>query len=325
MMRSGSLLKVNRSYVPVRGQRPRRGAPVPRSVYVRRRLIAVTVVVVVVVVVLAALVVGVMSDARGLVRHARPGALAPRASGPVVLLAGHSRVRAKRSLSELRVVEHVLAYTSYIAAGQGRRREVALTFDDGPGPFTPRILAVLKRRHVKATFFEIGRQVSLYPRFTAQLARAGMVIGDHTETHPPMAQLSVAAQAAELDQASEAIHAAGAPRPLLFRPPYGSFDSTTLALLRARSRLMALWSVDTRDYARPGVPRITYVALSGAKPGAIILFHDGGGDRAQTLAALPRIIEKLKARGYRLVTIPQLLKDDPPSPHQSPPHNLSGF
>ncbi len=73
------------------------------------------------------------------------------------------------------------------------------------------------------------------------------------------------------------------------------------------------------------MPHITYVALSGAKPGAIILFHDGGGDRAQTLAALPRIIKKLKARGYRLVTIPHLLKDDPPAPHQSPPHDLSGF
>lgn len=307
--------------MPVRGQRPSRGAPVPRSIYVRRRLIAVTVIGVV----LAALVVGVMSDARGSVKHARAGALTPRASGPVSLLSRRSRVTGPSSVAELHVIEHVLAYTSYIAVGQPRRREVALTFDDGPGPFTPRILAVLRRRHVKATFFEIGRQVSLYPRLTRQLARAGMVIGDHTETHPPMAQLSIAAQAAELDQASRAIHAAGAPRPLLFRPPYGSFDSTTLALLHARSMLMALWSVDTSDYARPGVPRITYVALSGAKPGAIILFHDGGGDRAQTLAALPRIIEKLKARGYRLVTIPQLLKDDPPAPHQSPPHNLSGF
>lgn len=307
--------------MPVRGHRPAHRAPVTRSVYVRRRLIAVAAIVVV----LAALIGGVMSGAHGAVRRVHLRALAAGASGPAGLLAGRSRARAKRSLSELRVVEHVLAYTSYIAAGQGRRREVALTFDDGPGPFTPRILAVLKRRHVKATFFEIGRQVSLYPGLTRQLARAGMVIGDHTETHPPMAQLSTAAQAAELDQASRAIHAAGAPGPLLFRPPYGSFDSTTLGLLHARRMLMALWSADTIDYARPGVPRITYLALSGAKPGAIILFHDGGGDRAQTLAALPRIIKKLKARGYRLVTIPQLLKNDPPPPHQSPPHNLSGF
>ncbi len=307
--------------MPVRGQRPGHPVPVTRSVYVRRRLIAVAAIVVV----LAALIGGVMSGAHGAVRRVHLRALAAGASGPVALLAGRSRARAERSLSELRVVEHVLAYTSYIAAGQPRRRELALSFDDGPGPFTPRILAILKRQHVKATFFEIGRQVSLYPRLTRQLARAGMVIGDHTETHPPMAQLSVAAQAAELDRASRAIHAAGAPRPLLFRPPYGSFNSTTLGLLHARSMLMALWSADTIDYARPGVPRITYLALSGAKPGAIILFHDGGGDRAQTLAALPRIIKKLKARGYRLVTIPQLLKDDSPAPHQSPPHNLSGF
>jgi len=303
----------------VRGHRPGHGASVTRGVYVRRRLTAVAVIAVV----LAALVV--MIGGHGTVRRARPGVLAAGASGPVALIPARSHAGRGGSLSELRVIRHVLAYTSYIAVGRPRRRELALSFDDGPGPFTPQILAVLRRQHVKATFFETGRQVSLYPRYTAQLARAGMVIGDHTETHPPMAELSTTAQASQLDQASRAIHAAGAPRPLLFRPPYGSFDPTTLALLRARDMLMALWTVDTSDYARPGVPRITYVALSGAKPGAIILFHDGGGDRSQTVAALPRIIKKLKTRGYRLVTIPQLLKDDPPAPGQPPPHNLSGF
>lgn len=224
----------------------------------------------------------------------------------------------------LRVNERILAYTSYIAIGAPRRREIALTFDDGPGPYTLPMLAALKRYRVKATFFEIGRQVRADPRFTAALARAGMTIGDHTEAHPPMAELSSSAQALEIDQAAQAIRAAGAPRPLLWRPPYGSFNATTLELLRAREMLMALWSVDTSDYARPGVKRIVYTALSGARPGAIILFHDGGGDRSQTVAALPRIIERLQQRGYRLVTLPELLRDDPPPHGQSPPRNLSG-
>ena len=226
--------------------------------------------------------------------------------------------------SELRTNRHILGYTSYISVGTPRRRELALTFDDGPGPYTPRVLAVLKRFHVKATFFEIGRNVAAYPQFTARLAKAGMVIGDHTETHPPMAQLDAGAQASELDQAARAIQAAGAPRPLLFRPPYGSFDASTLQVLRDRSMVMVLWTVDTSDYALPGVSRIIYTALSGARPGAVILMHDGGGDRSETVAALPRIIERLRQRGYKLVTVPELLRDDPPPVGQPPPTSLSG-
>ena len=91
--------------------------------------------------------------------------------------------------SELETNLRVLGYTSYIALGTPRKREVALTFDDGPSPYTPHVLSILERFHVKATFFEIGRNVRVYPRFTARLARAGMVIGDHTEEHPPMSLL----------------------------------------------------------------------------------------------------------------------------------------
>ncbi|HYB22862.1 MAG TPA: polysaccharide deacetylase family protein, partial [Solirubrobacteraceae bacterium] len=171
---------------------------------------------------------------------------------------------------------------------------------------------------------EIGRNVRTYPQFTAKLAKAGMVIGDHTEVHPPMAMLAASAQAAQIDEAADAIQDAGAPRPLLFRPPYGSFNSATLALLRERDMVMVLWAVDTSDYAQPGIQQIIYTALSGAQPGAVILFHDGGGDRAETVAALPHIVERLRQRGYRLVTVPELLRDDPPPLDQAAPVNLSG-
>ena len=234
------------------------------------------------------------------------------------------QTREAQFAAELATNRRILSSTSYIARGTPRQREVALTFDDGPGPFTPRILATLERLHVKATFFEIGREVRTYPDLTANLARAGMVIGDHTETHPPMATLSRSAQASELDEAADAIEAAGAPRPLLFRPPYGSFDATTLGLTRARGMVMVLWTVDTSDYERPGVGHIVYTAISGARPGAIILFHDGGGDRSQTVAALPRVIARLREHGYRFVTIPELLREDPPPAGQPPPVSLSG-
>ena len=89
--------------------------------------------------------------------------------------------------------------------------------------------------------------------------------------------------------------------------------------------LIVLWSVDTSDYARPGVTRIMYTALSGARPGAIILMHDGGGDRSQTVAALPRVITRLRQRGFRLMTLSQLVAADPPPTHQPPPTPLSGI
>jgi peptidoglycan-N-acetylglucosamine deacetylase len=235
-----------------------------------------------------------------------------------------ARVHASLVEQELQTNRHILGYTSYIALGTPRKREVALTFDDGPGPYTLPILSVLERFHVKATFFEIGREVRAYPSLTARLTQAGMVIGDHTEEHLPMALLGASAQASELDEAANAIQAAGAPRPLLFRPPYGSFAATTLRLLRERDMVMVLWTVDTSDYERPGMRRIIYTALSGARPGAIILFHDGGGNRSQTVAGLPRIIARLHQRGYQLVTVPELLHDDPPPAGQPAAVNLYG-
>jgi peptidoglycan/xylan/chitin deacetylase (PgdA/CDA1 family) len=222
-------------------------------------------------------------------------------------------------------VDRVLGYTSYIRLGGTRRREVALTFDDGPGPYTRAILRVLRRFHAPATFFVIGRWARAYPQLVAEEARDGFEIGDHTETHPFMAALPPALQEAQIAEAADAIHAAGAPYPRLWRPPYGSFDAATLQILRQLRMLMVLWSADTSDYARPGVRRIVYVAVSGAQPGAIILMHDGGGNRSQTVAALPRIIVRLRQRGFRLVTVAQLLADDPPPVGQPPPQPLAGI
>jgi peptidoglycan/xylan/chitin deacetylase (PgdA/CDA1 family) len=201
---------------------------------------------------------------------------------------------------------------------------VALTFDDGPGRYTPTILRILTRMRAAATFFVIGRLARAYPRLVAEEARDGFVIGDHTETHPPLAALSSSEQTAEIADAAASIHRAGAPRPDLFRPPYGSFDQSTLAILRSLRMLMVLWSADTKDYAQPGVGRISYTAISGGQPGEIVLMHDGGGARAQTVAALPRIIARLRERGFHLVTVSQLLADDPPPSTQPPPRPLSG-
>jgi peptidoglycan-N-acetylglucosamine deacetylase len=228
------------------------------------------------------------------------------------------------SSRELRAVQGALAYTSYIRLGTPRRREVALTFDDGPSQYTLALLRVLRRARAPATFFELGDAVRQRPAVTRLQAREGFAIGDHTRDHPAMSGVPAASQREEIASTARAIQAAGAPYPRLFRPPFGSFDATTLTELRRAGMLMVLWTVDTKDFGQPGTRRIIYTAVSGARPGAIILMHDGGGPRRQTIAALPRIILRLRQRGYRLVTVPQLVADDPPPRHQPAPLPLSG-
>lgn len=102
------------------------------------------------------------------------------------------------------------------------------------------------------------------------------------------------------------------PRPLLFRAPFRSFDQATLAQVQRLKMLTVHWSVESRDFTRPGVQRIVENVVSAARPGAIILMHDDGGDRSQTAAAIPAIVKRLRAKRYRFVTVPQLLHDDPP-------------
>jgi peptidoglycan/xylan/chitin deacetylase (PgdA/CDA1 family) len=100
------------------------------------------------------------------------------------------------------------------------------------------------------------------------------------------------------------------------------FDSDTRGLLQERRMLMVLWSVNPEDYTRPGRKRIVKRVLEAVRPGSIVLMHDGGGDRSQTVAAVPRMVRKLRARGYRLVTVPRLLADDPPPRGQGPPPQI---
>src|ERR1700730_1520039 len=212
------------------------------------------------------------------------------------------------------------------AGGQGgtRGNEVALTFDDGPGPYTSRLVETLNRLHVQATFFAVGTEERYFSAGTLLELRSGDVVGDHTETHPLLASLSPHDQREQLLNQIYQIQLLGGPTPRLFRPPYGSFNATTYRELHHLHLLMILWSTDTGDYARPGISVIVQRALAGAHPGAIILMHDAGGDRTQTVAALPAIVHGLRARGLKPVTVPRLLLDDPPPPGQAIPTHLSG-
>jgi peptidoglycan-N-acetylglucosamine deacetylase len=232
--------------------------------------------------------------------------------------------QAAMKAAEERAINHVLSYTPAIASGGDKGDEVALTFDDGPGPYTEQLVGVLNRYHVHATFFAIGEEERWFSPGTELELRSGDVVGDHTETHPMMASLPAHEQYEELSEQIARIELLGGPRPRLFRPPYGSFDATTFAQLRKLHLLMVLWSTDTSDYTLPGVSAIVHSALAGAHPGAIILMHDAGGNRSETIAALPAIIEGLRHKGLQPVTIPRLMLDDPPPPGQPVPTSLAG-
>lgn len=266
------------------------------------------------------LVASIVIEAGGSI--SRPNA----AGGPVAPRGGPGAIGelARRTAQHDRAVDRVLAYTPYVTSGGGRKREIALTFDDGPGPYTPKVLRVLQRMDAKATFFEVGFMERWFHSATTRAIRDGHVVGDHTERHAQLGRLSRPSQRKQIVGQSDWLAKLGLPRPRLFRPPFGSFDNRTFRVLRRNRMLMVLWSVDSQDYRRPGVKAIVRRVLAGAHPGAIVLLHDAGGSRAQTVAALPEIVRKLRRRGYRLVTVPQLLEDDPPPRGQPLPHYLGG-
>ncbi|MEV4630446.1 glycosyltransferase [Micromonospora sp. NPDC049523] len=192
-------------------------------------------------------------------------------------------------------------------------KTIALTFDDGPDPlWTPKILDLLHEHQVPATFFVVGSQVGRYPELTARIADGGHELGVHTFTHPNLAELPSWRRRMEYNQTQLAIAKATGVKTSLIRFPYSSradaIDDRNWPLVREAGELGYLTVVndtDSVDWARPGVDAIVRNATPTGDNGAIVLFHDAGGDRAQTVAALHRFIPELKAKGYRFTTVSQ--------------------
>ncbi|MGP4022744.1 polysaccharide deacetylase family protein [Actinomadura sp. 3N407] len=181
---------------------------------------------------------------------------------------------------------------------------IALTLDDGPHPkWTPRILDLLAEEEVHATFFIVGEQVKEHPRITRRIADAGHQICNHTETHPmSIARMPEKKVRREIVDAHDRIADATGVVPRFFRSPGGAWSKTVLELTAENDMLPIDWAVDPRDWARPGVRRIRKALLKG-KDGNILLCHDGGGDRFQTLKALEDAIPKLKKRGLTFIAL----------------------
>ena len=154
-----------------------------------------------------------------------------------------------------------MGYTSYISRGSPRRREIALTFDDGPGPDTPHVMRVLRRAHAPATFFFVGQQLDYFGPMLRDEVRQGFSIGNHTQNHPPLGLLRADEQRRQLVTAARGGRRYGAGNLRFFRPPYGSYNRHTLQVARTLGMLMVLWTIDTGDYRRPGAQAIAKAVL----------------------------------------------------------------
>jgi peptidoglycan/xylan/chitin deacetylase (PgdA/CDA1 family) len=186
------------------------------------------------------------------------------------------------------------------------RKEVAIGFDDGPWTETPAFVSMLERVNARATFFMIGRQIASQDRpLLLRELRDGDVLGDHTYSHPDLTRSGEVRS--QLLRTLERINAVSGYTPCVFRPPYGDTDAAVQQTARSLGLSTVLWDVDPADYTQPGTGAIEQRVLSQVRPGSIIISHDGGGPRAQTLAAYPGIIAKLRARGYRIATVLELL------------------
>ncbi|MEV0200930.1 polysaccharide deacetylase family protein [Nonomuraea sp. NPDC050691] len=187
-----------------------------------------------------------------------------------------------------------------------RAKCVALTFDDGPGPWTQALLAHLARFHARATFFVVGQNAALSPDVVRQAAEAGHELGNHSWSHRDLTRLTAAQVRDDLRRTDEAIRKAAGVTPSVVRPPYGAVN----AVVRAQTpHPLVMWNVDTLDWKYRDAARVTRAALSAAKPGAIILFHD---IHPTTVAAIPRVLRGLSARGYHFVTVTQALGGEIP-------------
>ncbi|MFJ9692101.1 polysaccharide deacetylase family protein [Kitasatospora sp. NPDC101183] len=179
------------------------------------------------------------------------------------------------------------------------QRVVALTIDDGPDPrYTPTVLALLQQYGIRATFFLIGENAVEHPELVREIADRGHHIANHTWTHPDLRHMSEGKVRDELERTSDLLHRTTGRLPTWFRAPGGDWSPVSLKVAADLGMRNMGWSVDPRDWARPGTSAITERILRDVRPGAIVLNHDGGGDRSQTVAALKTYLPTLIDSGY---------------------------
>ncbi len=194
---------------------------------------------------------------------------------------------------------------------------IAMTYDDGPHPQnTPRLLDMLRERNIKATFYVIGRSVNLYPQITRRIVAEGHEIGNHTWTHPNLKKLSNAAVRSELNRTRDIIVSTCGVKPRTMRPPYGALRQDQRAwIYKEYGYPTILWSVDPEDWKRPGISVVTSRIVNNTRNGGIVLAHDL---HKSTIDAMPGTLDGLLRKGFKFVTVSQLLALSPPTAAPAP-------
>lgn len=197
---------------------------------------------------------------------------------------------------------------------EGDQKLVALTFDDGPTEYTNKYLDILDQYGAKATFCELGSQISEYPDASKRVVSEGMQLISHTWDHQQMTKLSADQVRSELDKSFQEINDVTGVTTTALRQPYGSMNSNVWLYSGGSMSVAFFWTHDSEDWRRPGADKIVANCTSYYQPGSIILMHDGGGNRDQDLEALPKIIQAWQDQGYTFVTLSELLDSDPNIP-----------
>lgn len=210
----------------------------------------------------------------------------------------------------------ILSLTSYTFANEfaafshGNREEkkIALTFDDGPHPkYTEEILDLLAFYQIKATFFMIGKNVSLYPETAKRVACEGHEIGSHTYTHPHMLHITAKELSEELQKTENVMRSLGLPKPTLFRPPEGYRTKEQIQTVRDAGYTMVIWSLDTHDWRSTPSAHIVEYTSATVQGGDVLLFHDYISGQNTTIAALKKLIPMLLKDGYQFVSVSELI------------------
>lgn len=218
----------------------------------------------------------------------------------LLITIGNVRVFCTSGSEEQRIVIH--------RKHENNEMKIALTFDDGPHPrYTPKILEILKKYNIKATFFSVGINAYYYPDTLKKVIAAGHEIGNHTYTHPKVCKIEKGRLQKEIEDCENILYEFGEYKTKLFRPPEGMIDGDILNIINDLDYDVILWDIDTRDWAHTPPDQIAQKVIKNISSGDIILMHDYIGVNSPTCEALELFIPELLKKGYKFVTVSELI------------------